>query len=70
MVAVMRWRSTASNQVFGLNDGRATKEPPRSRTGTQNAAAAWLNGVHSRKRSSSGHSHSAIWIWVSAADER
>ena len=32
--------------------------------GTKNAAPACDSGVHIRKRGLSGHSHSAIWIWV------
>ena len=30
----------------------------------KNAAPACDSGVHIRKRGLSGHSHSAIWIWV------
>ena len=32
--------------------------------GTKNAAPACDSGVHIRNRGDSGHSHSAIWIWV------
>ena len=47
-----------------------TIEPPRSSVGMKKAAPAWLSGVQMRKRTSSGHSHSAIWIWVMAAPLR
>ena len=35
-----------------------------STVGTKNAAPACDSGVHIRNFGDSGHSHSAIWIWV------
>jgi hypothetical protein len=64
IVAVMRCSAMVSITRSGSKYGSTYSEPPRRRVGTKNAAPAWLRGVQQRKRSSSGHCHSAIWMVV------
>ena len=67
IVAVMRCSSTAASQPCGLKPDITTNDPPLSSTGSVKAAAACDSGAQTRKRTSRGHCHSAIWIADSAA---
>ena len=64
IVAVMRWSWTVRMNDSGSKPGSTVSDPPRSSVGVKKAAPAWESGVQMRKRVSSGHCHSAIWIWV------
>src|SRR5580698_5837889 len=64
MVVVIRCCSIASNTAAGSKAGRTTIDPPASSIGTKNDEPAWLNGVQTKWRTSSGHCHSDIWICV------
>ena len=66
MIEVILYFSIAASTFPGSNPGSTTIEPPCSSAGTKNAAPAWESGVQMRWRTSSGHCHSAIWIWVIA----
>ena len=62
--------SIVSNTRPGSKCGSTTIAPPVSNVGMKNAAPACESGVQMRKRVSSGHSHSAIWIIVIVAPLR
>ena len=69
IVAEILCFSIASRTAPGSNAGSTISAPPRSRVGMKNAAPACDSGVQMRKRGSSGHCHSAIWIWLSVAPD-
>jgi len=70
IVAVTRCSSTAASQPCGLKLGITTNDPPFSSTGSVKAPAACDSGAQTRNRTSCGHCHSVISIWVSEAETR
>ena len=57
----------ASSTSSASKAGSTTSDPPSNSVGSTKAMPAWLSGLQTRNRISSGHCHSAIWIWATAA---
>ncbi len=69
-IALIRRRSMVASTCPASKEGRATMVPSRSSAGNAKAPPACDSGVQSSSIGRCGQSHSASWIWASAAPVR